>query len=83
MKKPTITITEEEYRDLCWSADTLNWLQRRGLCWRGADAVSPGWIIGVGTEWHYGLSADVRDLVDAHRALLANNRSQPHAEDNA
>lgn len=70
--KSQITITEEEYRELCRTADTLDWLQSRGLCWREADAISPGWRIGVETEWHYGNAGDVRDLVDKHRAFWAN-----------
>ena len=67
----TITITEDEYRDLCRSADTLDWLQYRGLCWRGADAVFKGWIIGDETEWHYRNAGDVRDMVESHRAILS------------
>jgi hypothetical protein len=67
-----ITITEHEYRDLCRSADTLEWLQARGLCWRGVDSAFPGWRVGDETEWHYSIAGDVRDKVDAHRAILAN-----------
>jgi hypothetical protein len=68
----TITITQTEYRDLCRSADTLDWLQSRGLCWRGVDSAFPGWRVGEETEWHYPHAGDVRDKVDAHRSILAN-----------
>lgn len=77
--KPTITITETEYRDLCRTADTLDWLQSRGLCWRGVDSAFPEWRVGDETEWHYPSAGDVRDKVDTHRAILAN--SHAHGRD--
>lgn len=67
----TVTITEEEYRDLCWSSDTLSWLQNQGLCWRGVDSAFPDWRVGNETEWHYSNSGDVRETVDAHRSILS------------
>jgi len=75
----TITITEKEYRDLCRSADTLDWLQSRGLCWRGVDSAFPGWRVGDETEWHYPHAGDVRDKVDEHQEILRDNKenSQP------
>jgi len=76
-----ITITEDEYRDLCRSADTLEWLQARGLCWRGVDSAFPGWRVGDETEWHYSIAGDVRDKVDAHRAILANDEPIHGAKD--
>jgi hypothetical protein len=72
--EPTITITEKEYRDLCRTADTLDWLQSRGLCWRGVDSAFPDWRVGDATEWHYPNAGDVRDKVDAHRSILANDK---------
>lgn len=68
--EPTITITEKEYRDLCRSADALDWLAGRGICWRGVDAVFPGWRVGDETEWHYANHGDIRDMVDNHRRIL-------------
>lgn len=76
-----ITITEHEYRDLCRSANTLQWLQARGLCWRGVDSAFPGWRVGDETEWHYSIVGDVRDEVDAHRAILANEKLRHAAPD--
>ena len=74
MNEPqNITITLDEYRDLCRTADTLDWLQGQGMCWRCADNLVNGWVIGDETEWHYRISGDVRDLVDQHRDLLSNN----------
>ena len=67
----TITITEEEYADLLRTQETLDWLEGRGLCWRGVDAFFAGWVVGSETEWHYSISGDVRDLVDQHRAFLS------------
>jgi hypothetical protein len=70
-----ITITEDEYRDLLKTAECLRWLQNQGMCWRGVDYAFPGWRVGDETEWHYPHAGDVRDKVDAHRAILANRHS--------
>jgi hypothetical protein len=70
--EPTIKITETEYRNLCRSADTLDWLQSRGLCWRGVDTAFPGWQVGGETQWFYPPNGDVRDKVDEHLEFLAN-----------
>lgn len=69
-EKATITITEDEYRDLLKSADTLEWLQFRGVCWRGVDSAFPGWRVGDETEWHYPHAGDIRDKVKAHKDFL-------------
>jgi len=68
----TITIPLEKYRDLCRTAETLKWLQSRGVCWRGVDYAFPGWRVGDETEWHYSVHGDVRDKVDTHKSFLAN-----------
>jgi hypothetical protein len=73
----TITIPLEKYRDLCRTAETLEWLQSRGICWRGVDEAFPGWRVGDETEWHYSTHGDVRDEVDAHKSFLA-NKDYPH-----
>lgn len=65
-----VTITEQEYADLKRSAAALEWLQQRGVCWRGADNLVNGWRIGHTTEWHYSIAGDVRDLIERHQKML-------------
>lgn len=72
-QEPTIEIPLSEYNDLLRAGETLDWLQRQGVCWRGADNLINGWMIGNETEWHYSSPGnDIRDLVDRHKSFLAN-----------
>lgn len=73
--EPTITITITEYRDLCRTAETLDWLQSQGVCWRDVDSVFQDWRVGGETEWHYNNAGDVRDKVEEHRKIIARNQT--------
>lgn len=80
-QEQTIEIPKSEYDDLLRSGETLAWLQRQGVCWRGADSLVDGWVIGNETEWHYSsFGNDIRDLVDKHKSLLANRWCNPMDE---
>ena len=68
-----MNISNEEYKKLTRSHETLEWLQDRGLCWRGVDEFDNDWRVGCETEWHYLTRGDVRDVVDSHVLFLDND----------
>lgn len=76
-----MNITEEEYDDLKRTEACLNWLQQRGMCWRGVDNLRRDWRVGDETEWHYRNAGDVRELIEEHQQLLRpNDCGQPRAK---
>lgn len=42
----------------------IEWLEKQGVAWNGADVTVPYWKIGEGTEWLYD---HLLDEIDLHR----------------
>ena len=49
----TIPVDPEKYAHLVKCAAAIEFLESRGVCWRGAEKIETDWVIGEETEWAY------------------------------
>lgn len=59
-----IPVRPDEWAYMVRCTAAIEWLEKQGVAWNGADVTVPYWNIGEGTEWLYD---HLLDEIDIHR----------------
>jgi len=63
-----VPVQPDKWAHMVRCTAVVEWLQKQGVCWRGADIIDGSWRIGEETEWLY---HDLIDEVEKHRNEMA------------